>query len=112
MIRNQIYMAKRANLPSVLQSMGVSLTPEGNGYRLSDHDSLKFYKQNDIWLYKWWSKGGEVGDGIDYLQRYKGMEFFESVQTLSGLSAYIYEDQHKFKTPRHEKKSDESYTEK
>lgn len=111
MIKNQIYMAKRANLPSVLQNMGVSLIPEGNGYHLSDHYSLKFFKQNDIWLYKWWSKGGEVGDGIDYLQRYKGMGFLKAVQALSGSSAYIYKDQHKAKTRRHEKKSDAWHTE-
>jgi len=82
--KEKILSAKQADLPSILQSMGVDLIAEGNSYHLRKHDSLKLFRRDRIWLYKWWSRGGEVGDGIQYLQRHFGMSFSEAVETLSG----------------------------
>lgn len=82
--KEKILSAKQADLPSILQSMGVDLIAEGNSYHLREHDSLKLFRRDGIWLYKWWSRGGEVGDGIQYLQRHFGMSFSEAVETLSG----------------------------
>ena len=82
--KEKILSAKQADLPSILQSMGVDLIAEGNSYHLREHDSLKLFRRDGIWLYKWWSRGGEVGDGIQYLQRHLGMSFSEAVETLSG----------------------------
>lgn len=81
-----IYAAKHANLPSILQKLGIELVQNANGYHFRRHDSLKLFQKNGIWLYKWWSRGGEVGDGIQYLQRHLGMAFDEAVETLSGAS--------------------------
>ena len=83
-LRQQINAAKRCDLPRILKEMGVDLIAEGQGYHLREHDSLKLFQQNGIWLYKWWSRDGEVGDGIDYLQRYFRMDFREAVEALAG----------------------------
>lgn len=93
--KQQIEAAKRADLPGVLKGMGIELVSNGKGYHLREHDSLKLFQQDGIWLYKWWSHGGEVGDGIQYLQRHYAMSFPEAVATLSG--AIISENT----TPRH-----------
>ena len=82
--KQQIEIAKRADLPGVLRGMGIELVPNGRGYHFKEHDSLKLFQQNGIWLYKWWSRNGEVGDGIQYLQRHCGMDFPEAVTILSG----------------------------
>ena len=88
--KDKIEMAKRADLPRVLQAMGIELVSNGKGYHLREHDSLKLFQQDGIWLYKWWSRHGEVGDGIQYLQRHYGMSFPGAVATLSG--AVIFEN--------------------
>ena len=80
--RQHIETAKSADLPNVLQNMGLDLISEGRSYHFRDHDSLKLFQKSGIWLYKCWSKGGEVGDGIQYLQRYCGMDFEQAVDTL------------------------------
>ena len=82
--KQHIETAKRADLPRVLKGMGIEIVSKGKGYHLREHDSLKLFQQDGIWLYKWWSQGGEVGDGIQYLQRHYGMSFPEAVATLSG----------------------------
>jgi DNA primase len=82
--KQHIETAKRADLPRVLKGMGIELVSNGKGYHLREHDSLKLFQQDAIWLYKWWSQGGEVGDGIQYLQRHCAMSFPEAVATLSG----------------------------
>lgn len=76
--------AKQAYLPGILCQLGIELVQNGNGYHFRSHDSLKLFQKNGIWLYKWWSRGGEVGDGIQYLQRHLGMTFQDAVATLSG----------------------------
>jgi len=81
--KTEIYAAKHADLPGILQKLGIELVQNANSYHLRQHDSLKLFQKNGIWLYKWWSRGGEVGDGIQYLQRYLGMDFHEAVATLS-----------------------------
>ena len=91
--KEKILSAKQADLPSILQSMGVDLIVEGNSYHLREHDSLKLFRRDGIWLYKWWSRGGEVGDGIQYLQRHFGMSFIEAVETLSGNTT-VQSDRH------------------
>jgi hypothetical protein len=53
MPKKQIERAKRAHLPRVLQGMGIELVSNGNSYHLREHDSLKLFQQNAIWLYKW-----------------------------------------------------------
>ncbi len=82
--KQHIEAAKRADLPRVLKGMGIEIVSNGKGYHLREHDSLKLFQQDGIWLYKWWSQGGEVGDGIQYLQRHCAMSFPEAVATLSG----------------------------
>jgi DNA primase len=91
--KEKIFSAKQADLPSILQSMGVDLIAEGNSYHLREHDSLKLFRRDGIWLYKWWSRGGEVGDGIQYLQRHFDMSFSEAVETLSGNTT-VQSDRH------------------
>ncbi len=81
--KQQIEMAKRADLPRILQGLAIELVPCGKDYHLRAHDSLKLFQQDGIWLYKWWSRNGEVGDGIQYLQRHCGMGFAEAVSILS-----------------------------
>jgi DNA primase len=84
--KQQIQMAKRADLPCILKGLGIELVSCGKDYHLSAHDSLKLFMQDGIWLYKWWSRNGEVGDGIQYLQRHCGMSFPEAVSILSGTA--------------------------
>ena len=80
--KEQIETAKRADLPRILKGLGIELVPNGRGYHFREHDSLKLFQQDGIWLYKWWSRNGEVGDGIQYLQRHYGMSFPEAAATL------------------------------
>ena len=84
--KENIESAKRVDFPDVLKKMGVELEVNGNGYQLVQHDSLKFFCQNGIWLYKWWSRDGEVGDSIQYLQRYHNMNFIQAVKVLLNKS--------------------------
>ena len=79
---DEIRSAKHADLPTVLKNLGVNLVSEGKSFYLHEHDSLKFFKKNGIWIYKWWSRD-EVDDGIQYLMKYCGMTFFEAVKLLS-----------------------------
>ena len=79
----QIQMAKRADLPRILKCLGVELVSCGKDYHFSAHDSLKLFLQDGIWLYKWWSRNGEVGDAIQCLRRHCGMGFPEAVAKLS-----------------------------
>jgi len=88
--KQQIETAKRADLPRILKGMGIELVPNGRGHHFREHDSLKLFQQNGIWLYKWWSRDGEIGDGIQYLQRHYGMSFPQAVKILSG--ALIFEN--------------------
>jgi len=82
--KERIEMARGADLPKILTGMGIELVHNGRGYHLREHDSLKLFQHDGIWLYKWWSRNGEVGDGIQYLQRHCGMDFPEAVSILSG----------------------------
>ncbi len=82
MTNENIRQAKQANLPDVLQQLGVVLRKEGSSYCSAEHDSLKFFKYNGIWLYKWFSRNGEVGDAIQYLQRHQAMGFQQALQAL------------------------------
>lgn len=86
--KKRIEAAKRADLPGVVQGMGIELVSNGKGYHFKEHDSLKLFQQDGVWLYKWWSRGGEVGDGIQYLQRHHGMNFPEAVEALSGKMTF------------------------
>lgn len=86
--KEQIETAKRAHLPRILQGMGIELVSNGRSYHLREHDSLKLFQQDGIWLYKWWSRGGEVGDAIQYLQCHCGMSFPQAVATLSGAMIF------------------------
>ncbi len=87
--KEQIKLAKQSDLPQVLLGMGINLVKNGNGYHVAEHDSLKFFKRDGVWLYKWWSRGGEVGDGIQYLQRYLNMDFKQAVEALSRSSFLV-----------------------
>jgi hypothetical protein len=84
--KENIDSAKRGDFPGVLMRLGVELKVNGGGYQLAQHDSLKIFRQNGIWLYKWWSRDGEVGDSIQYLQRYHNMNFIQAVQLLLNRS--------------------------
>jgi len=88
MPKQQIEMAKHADLPRILMSLGIEIVPDGRDYHLRAHDSLKLFLQDGIWLYKWWSRNGEVGDGIQYLQRHCGMSFPDAVSILSGTTNF------------------------
>jgi DNA primase len=78
-----IQSAKHADLPVILKKLGVNIIEEGKSFYLHEHDSLKFFKQEGVWLYKWWSCG-ETGDGIQYLMNHCGKNFHEAVDLLSG----------------------------
>lgn len=82
--KQQIEAAKQANLPGVLQSLGIEIVLSGANFQSKNHDSLKFFRQNGVWLYKWWSRNGEVGDGVQYLMRHCLLSFPEAVAALSG----------------------------
>ena len=84
--KQQIEAAKQANLPDVLQSLGIEILVSGANFQSKSHDSLKLFRQNGVWLYKWWSRNGEVGDGIQYLMRHCRLSFHEAVSALSGAS--------------------------
>ena len=84
--KETIELAKRGDFPDVLMNLGVKLKVNGNGYQLVQHDSLKIFRQNGIWLYKWWSRDGEVGDSIQYLQRYHNMNFIQAVKLMLNKS--------------------------
>ncbi len=84
----QIQMAKRADLPRILKGLGIELVSCGKDYHMGAHDSLKLFLQDGIWLYKWWSRNGEVGDGIQFLRRHCGMGFPEAVAILSGARIF------------------------
>ncbi len=105
--KQQIEAAKQANPPNVLQSLGIAIVASGASFHLKDHDSLKFFHQNGVWLYKWWSRNGEVGDGIQYLMRHCLMSFKEAVTVLSGSPFTEYRadpvDQfrHRISKPQH-----------
>jgi hypothetical protein len=100
--KQQIEAAKWANPPNVLQSLGIAIVTSGASFHLKDHDSLKFFHQNGVWLYKWWSRNGEVGDGIQYL-----MSFKEAVAVLSGSPFTEYKAdpveqlRHRISKPQH-----------
>ena len=97
MISNQqIEAAKSGDLPGVLNSMGIDLVKEGNGYHFRNHDSLKLFQKNGKWLYKWWARSGEVGDGIQYLQQYCGLDFEQAVRSLSGPSYRQHHSLHQY----------------
>jgi len=81
--KHEIQVAKYADLPSTLQSMGFDLVSEGKNFYLREHDSLKFFKKDGMWLYKWWSRN-EVGDGIQYLMNHCGRDFHNAVIMLGG----------------------------
>jgi len=115
--KQHIETAKRTDLPRVLKGMGIELVSNGKGYHLREHDSLKLFQQDGIWLYKWWSQGGEVGDGIQYLQRHCAMSFNEAVATLSGPiisenSTPQHVGQHDSHCPESKKKPQQWMTEK
>jgi hypothetical protein len=48
-----IQSAKHADLPVILKKLGVNIIEEGKSFYLHEHDSLKFFKQEGVWLYKW-----------------------------------------------------------
>ena len=105
--KQQIEAAKWANPPNFLQSLGIAIVASGASFHLKDHDSLKFFHQNGVWLYKWWSRNGEVGDGIQYLMPHCLMSFKEAVTVLSGSPFTEYKvdpvDQlrHRISKPQH-----------
>jgi len=84
--KQHIEAAKQANLPDVLQSLGIEILVSGANFQSKSHDSLKFFRQNGVWLYKWWSRNGEAGDGIQYLMRHCRLSFHDAVSALSGAS--------------------------
>ena len=87
-----IHKAKHADLPSAVSSLGLSLCREGRGFYVREHDSLKLFQRQGIWLYKWWSQNGEVGDGIQFLRRFFNMNFHDAVAVLSGESVINVRD--------------------
>jgi hypothetical protein len=54
--KQRIEMAKHAELTRILQAMGIELASNGKAYHLREHDSLKFFQQDGIWLYKWYKQ--------------------------------------------------------
>ena len=86
-----IRKARRGDLPAVLQTLGMKIRREGRGFASTSHDSLKFFRRGDVWLYKWWSRDGEIGDGIQFLRRHRGMRFAEAVSALSGSVSVLPE---------------------
>lgn len=83
----QIAKARKGDLPSLLQNLGIQLRREGQGFSAASHDSLKLFRRDDVWLYKWWARDGEVGDGIQFLRRHHGMRFSEAIEALSGTAS-------------------------
>lgn len=88
--KQTIETAKQAHLPDVLKSLNQQVVRSGADYYLKEHDSLKFFRQNGVWVYKWWSRNGEVGDGIQYLMRYCSMSFQAAVEVLTGQPSTLY----------------------
>ena len=96
--------AKQVDFPGVLTSLGVELEVNGNGYQSLQHDSLKIFRKNGIWLYKWWSRDGEVGDSIQYLQRYHNMDFIQAVKFLLNKSELNFRNHENFQEGKYEVK--------
>ena len=80
--KQQIEAAKQASLPDVLKFLGIEIVLSGANFQSKNHDSLKSFRQNGVWLYKWWSRNGEVGDGIQYLMRHCFLSFPAAVAAL------------------------------
>jgi hypothetical protein len=84
----RIKKARCGDLPSVPQTLGMRLHREGRGFASASHDSLKFFRRGDVWLYKWWARDGEVGDGIQFLRRHHGMRFTQALSALAGSASF------------------------
>jgi DNA primase len=80
--KNKIRRAKNAHLPQVLLSLGVKLIQQGQEFQLANHRSLKLFKHQNTWIYKWYSKN-QTGDGVQFLQEYFAMSFNEAIETLT-----------------------------
>ena len=87
--KEQIEKARSGDLPAVLTRLGAELRPEGRGFSILPHSSLKLFQMRGVWLYKWWARSGEVGDGIQYLRRHHQMTFSAAVEVLSSSPACI-----------------------
>jgi len=77
-----IQMAKQAYLPDILMQLGITIKTSGCAWVSIEHDSLKFFQYQGIWLYKWYAQDGESGDAIRFLQRYLNMSFHQALATL------------------------------
>ena len=76
--RETIKRARQANLAEYLIQNGEPLEQDGNRYRHKEHDSLVF---TDNAYY--WNSRDESGNAIDYLMRYKGMDFMTALYELT-----------------------------
>ncbi len=77
--------AKRADLLSVAQSIGLSLKREGKYWRIPGHSGLQIYQKDGVWV--WCQMGASKGgDAISFLTSSPvgKMGFKEAVEMLTG----------------------------
>ena len=82
-----VRQARQADLAAFLMSRGESLKRQGNGYILTDHDSLHI-KDN---MFTWYSRGTH-GNSLDFVMEYYKMPFNEAVEALIGHASDIGND--------------------
>jgi len=80
-----IRKARETNLTDYLQRHGYALEPhDSHGHlHLAEHKSLVVYPQTNSW---YWYSHGQGGDVLEFLQKYEGKSFQDSVAALLGGS--------------------------
>jgi len=87
---DEICLARQMDLLTYLQRYEPhELIPEGNGYHLRSHDSLKL----SIGLWYWFSRGIGGRSALDFLIHVREMDFISAVQMLCAEKAFLLPDQ-------------------
>ncbi len=83
--QEEIDRANGVNLPRFLMSRGIELKRVGREYTMPEHDSLRIYDNQPGESGKWFRfSEGKGGGNIDFCEKFLGMDFRESVQSLNG----------------------------
>ncbi len=83
--QEEIDRANSVNLPRFLMSRGIELKRVGREYTMPEHDSLRIYDNQPGESGKWFRfSEGKGGGNIDFCEKFLGMDFRESVQSLNG----------------------------
>lgn len=101
-------LRRAADLPGLLRSEGVKLTPSSGGFRSGcpihggDNPTAfsVFVDNKRVWRWKCHSHDCGSGDSISYLQTRHGLSFIDAVKDLASISGFTLSDQSEPYTPR------------